>query len=116
MENKIQQLVTELSKNERVQAVIHDIHLLQNKLNEEMTKTLTKFKKSAGDLEKNVLNYKKQLVAQKNKIEKELRAKAQGALKVKAARKGGAKKTMTAAKKKVATKTTTARKATKKKA
>jgi len=114
MENKIQQLVTELSKNERVQAVIHDVHVLQNKLNAEMTKTLTKFKKSAGDIEKNILNYRKQLVAQKNKLEKDLRAKAQS-LQVKPARKT-AKKAAPAAKKKATTKTATARKTTKKRA
>ncbi|MBK9323308.1 MAG: hypothetical protein IPM97_10265 [Bdellovibrionaceae bacterium] len=100
MENKIQQLVNELSKNERVQSVIHDVHVLQNKLNTEMIKTLTKFKKSAVGIEKNILIYKKQLIAQKNKLEKELRAKAQGALKAKSPKKAAAAKTTTTAKKK----------------
>jgi hypothetical protein len=115
MENKIQQLVTELSKNERVQAVIHDVHVLQTKLNSEMNKTLTKFKKSAVGLEKNILNYKKQLIAQKNKLEKEIRAKASSALKTKPVRKAAAAaKSATATTKKVAKKTT-AKKATSKK-
>ncbi|WP_413288799.1 hypothetical protein [Bdellovibrio sp. HCB337] len=114
MENKIQQLVNELSKNERVQAVMHDMHILQGKLNAEMNKTLSKFKKSAGDIEKNILNYRKQLVAQKNKLEKELRAKAKS-LKVKPAKKT-AKSAKAAPKKATAKKTTAARKTTKKKA
>lgn len=76
MESKIQKLVNELSKNERVQALINDVHVLQDKLNAEMNRTLSKFKKSAGDIEKNILAYKKQLLAQKGKLEKELRLKA----------------------------------------
>jgi hypothetical protein len=116
MENRIQQLVTELSKNERVQAVIHDVHILQNKLNTEMNKTLNKFKKSAVGIEKNIMNYKKQLIAQKNKLEKEIRAKANGALKSTPVRKAtAAKTTKTATKKKTAKKTTAARKTTTKK-
>ncbi|MGZ3805202.1 MAG: hypothetical protein ACXVB4_13385, partial [Pseudobdellovibrionaceae bacterium] len=76
MEGRIQQLVNELSKNERVQAVIQDVHVLQDKLNAEMNRTLSKFKKSAGNLEKNIIAYKKQLLAQKTKLQKELQAKA----------------------------------------
>ena len=113
MENKIQQIVNELSKNERVQAVIHDVHVLQMKLNSEMSKTLTKFKKSAVGLEKNLRSYRKQIIAQKNKLEKELRAKAQDALKAKPVRKvAAAVKTTT---KKKTTRKATARKATTKK-
>lgn len=118
MENKIQQLVKELSKNERVQAVMHDMHILQGKLNAEMNKTLSKFKKSAGDIEKNILNYRKQLVAQKNKLEKELRAKAKS-LKAKPTKKAAAKSAKATTTKKTATaakKTTVARKTTTKKA
>lgn len=76
MENKIQKLVKELSKNERIQTMMHEVHQLQNKLNEEMAKTLEMFKKSAGDIEKNIKVYKKQLIGQKDRLEKELRAKA----------------------------------------
>jgi len=118
MENKIQQLVNELSKNERVQAVMHDVHILQNKLNTEMSKTLTKFIKSAGEIEKNILGYRKQLVAQKNKIEKELRAKAKtfNTKPVKkAAAKAGKKASATVTKTKAAAKKAVA-KTTKKKA
>jgi len=116
MENKIQQLVTELSKNKRVQAVIHDVHLLQTKLNSEMDKTLTKFKKSAVGLEKNILNYKKQLIAQKNKLEKEIRAKASKALKTTPVKRAAAaKKSVKATTKKAAPKATKAKKATSKK-
>lgn len=76
MENKIQKLVKELSKNERIQTVMAEVHQLQIKLNEEMAKTLEMFKKSAGDIEKNVQIYKKQLIGQKDRLERELRAKA----------------------------------------
>lgn len=76
MENKIQKLVKELSKNERIQTVMAEVHQLQIKLNEEMAKTLEMFKKSAGDIEKNVQVYKKQLIGQKDRLERELRAKA----------------------------------------
>jgi len=118
MENKIQQLVTELSKNERVQSVIHDVHVLQTKLNSEMNKTINKFKKSAVGIEKNIQSYKKQLIAQKNKLEKEIRAKANSALKTKPVRKtaAAAKKTKTAATKKVAKKTSAKKTTSKKKA
>lgn len=111
MENKIQQLVNELSKNERVQAVMHDMHVLQGKLNAEMNKTLSKFKKSAGDIEKNIMNYKKQLLAQRAKLEKELRAKAKS-FQSKPAKKATSKKATSkkATTKKAASKKTTSKK------
>jgi hypothetical protein len=106
MENKIQKLVKDLSKNERIQTVMHDVHKLQMKLNDEMSKTLTMFKKSAGDIEKNIQTYKKQLVGQKDRLEKELRAKAK-AMQGKPVRRASSKKATSA---KAATTTTTKKK------
>lgn len=115
MENKIQQLVNELSKNERVQAVMHDMHLLQGRINAEMTKTLSKFKKSAGELEKNILTYKKQLIAQKNKLEKELRARAKALKGTSTVRRASPKKATTT-KAKTTTKKAAPRKTSRKRA
>ena len=106
MENKIQKLVKELSKNERIQTVMHEVHQLQTKLNDEMAKTLTMFKKSAGDIEKNVKVYKKQLIGQKDRLEKELRAKAK-AMKSGSTRKASSKKASTTKKASSAKATTT---------
>lgn len=111
MENKIQKLVKELSKNERIQTMMHEVHQLQLKLNDEMSKTLTMFKKSAGDIEKNVQTYKKQLMGQKDRLEKELRAKAKAMQGGKPARRSSTKKATSAK----ATATTTKKKTTRKK-
>lgn len=113
MENKIQKLVKELSKNERIQAVMTEVHQLQSKLNGEMAKTLKMFKKSAGDIEKNVQVYKKQLIGQKDRLEKELRAKAK-AMQGKPAARTSSKKATSAKSATAAKATTTKKKATRK--
>lgn len=119
MENKIQKLVKELSKNERIQTMMHEVHQLQNKLNEEMAKTLEMFKKSAGDIEKNIKVYKKQLIGQKDRLEKELRAKAksmQGKSSGRSTSKKATLKKATSAKSAGSATSTTKKKATRKKA
>jgi hypothetical protein len=113
MENKIQKLVKELSKNERIQTVMQEVHQLQTKLNDEMAKTLEMFKKSAGDIEKNIQTYKKQLLTQKDRLEKELRAKAK-AMQGGSSRRTSSKKA-TSAKASGGATSTTKKKASKKK-
>lgn len=129
---KIQDLIEKLSQNPNVQKVISDVqsatHDIQNKINnmdtdaavkkykelvkkasskesqlhKEVQGVISKIKKSAVEVEKNLKKYKNKAQTERAKLEKILKAKAAKATPKKAAKKATTKKA--AAKKKSASK------------
>ena len=94
---------------EKYQELIKVLSKSEGKLEKEVNQTITKIKKSADDLEKNIVAYKKKALAKKTELEKSL-FKKQLAKKTTKKAAGKAKATT----KKVAKKATTAKKTTKK--
>lgn len=92
---------------EKYQELVKVLSVSEGKLEKEVNQTITKFKKSADDLEKNIAAYKKKAMAKKAELEKSLFKKQ---LAKKTTKKAAAKKTT----KKVAKKATAAKKTTKK--
>lgn len=94
---------------EKYQELIKVLSVSEGKLEKEVNQTITKIKKSADDLEKNIVAYKKKALAKKTELEKSL-FKKQVAKKTTKKAAGKAKATT----KKVAKKATATKKATKK--
>ena len=94
---------------EKYQELIKVLSKSEGKLEKEVNQTITKIKKSADDLEKNIVAYKKKALAKKSELEKSL-FKKQMAKKTTKKAAGKAKATT----KKVAKKATAAKKTTKK--
>jgi len=94
---------------EKYQELIKVLSKSEGKLEKEVNQTITKIKKSADDLEKNIVAYKKKALAKKTELEKSLFKKQ---LAKKTAKKAASK--VKATTKKVAKKATAAKKTTKK--
>jgi hypothetical protein len=94
---------------EKYQELIKVLSVSEGKLEKEVNQTISKIKKSADDLEKNIVAYKKKALAKKSELEKSL-FKKQMAKKTTKKAAGKVKATT----KKVAKKATTAKKTTKK--
>lgn len=94
---------------EKYQELIKVLSVSEGKLEKEVNQTITKIKKSADDLEKNIVAYKKKALAKKTELEKSL-FKKQVAKKTTKKAAGKAKATT----KKVAKKATATKKTTKK--
>jgi hypothetical protein len=94
---------------EKYQELIKVLSVSEGKLEKEVNQTISKIKKSADDLEKNIVAYKKKALAKKSELEKSL-FKKQMAKKTTKKAAGKAKATT----KKVAKKATAAKKTTKK--
>jgi hypothetical protein len=95
----------------KYQEIVKVLGASEEKLEKEVNSTISKIKKSADSLEKNIVVYKKKAIAQKAKLEKTLFKSAMSKKTSKKAA-GAAKTTKKAVTKKVARKTT--KKATKK--
>ena len=74
---------------EKYQELIKVLSLSEGKLEKEVNQTISKIKKSADDLERSIVSYKKKALAKKSELEKSLFKKQTAA---KAARKASAKK------------------------
>lgn len=99
----------------KYQEIVKALSASEAKLEKEVNTTISKIKKSADDLEKNIQTYKKKAIAQKDKLERTLFKKQttkKASSKKAAPKKTTAKKTT----KKAAVKKPVARKATTKKA
>lgn len=94
---------------EKYQELIKVLSVSEGKLEKEVNQTISKIKKSADDLEKNIVAYKKKALAKKSELEKSL-FKKQMAKKTTKKAAGKVKATT----KKVAKKATAAKKTTKK--
>lgn len=94
---------------EKYQELIKVLSVSEGKLEKEVNQTISKIKKSADDLEKNIVAYKKKALAKKSELEKSL-FKKQMAKKTTKKAAGKVKATT----KKVAKKATPAKKTTKK--
>lgn len=92
---------------EKYQELIKVLSVSEGKLEKEVNQTISKIKKSADDLEKNIVAYKKKALAKKSELEKSLFKKQMA----KKTTKKAAGKTTT---KKVAKKATAVKKTTKK--
>lgn len=92
----------------KYQEIVKVLSSSEAKLEKEVNRTVAKIKKSADDLEKNIVAYKKKAIAQKTKLEKSLFKKA---MKKASAKKAVGKKTKKVVKKAVRK---TTKKATKK--
>lgn len=89
----------------KYQEIVKALGTSEAKLEKEVTRTVSKIKKSADDLEKNLLAYKQKAIVQKTKLEKVLFKKT--------SKKASSKKTASSPKK-ATSKKVVARKATKK--
>lgn len=98
----------------KYQEIVKVLGASEEKLEKEVNTTIAKIKKSADDLEKNIVAYKKKAIAQKSKLEKTLFKKT---MKKTTKKKAAAPKAKTATTKKTTTKKVaakTTKKATKK--
>ncbi|WP_347359320.1 actin-binding protein [Bdellovibrio sp.] len=95
----------------KYQEIVKVLSVSEAKLEKEVNSTISKIKKSADDLEKNIQAYKKKAIVQKSKLEKSLFKKQTTK---KASSKKAAPKAKAATTKKATTKKAVARKTTKK--
>ncbi|UXR64785.1 actin-binding protein [Bdellovibrio bacteriovorus] len=95
----------------KYQEIVKALSVSEAKLEKEVNSTISKIKKSADDLEKNIQAYKKKAIVQKTKLEKTLFKKQTTK---KASSKKAAPKAKAATTKKATTKKAVARKTTKK--
>lgn len=99
----------------KYQEIVKALGTSEKKLEKEVNSTISKIKKSAAGLEKNLAAYKKKVLAQKAKLEKTIfKKQAKVSIVKKAAPKAKATATKKTAAKKAVTQKTVARKATKK--
>ncbi|MGZ3775094.1 MAG: actin-binding protein [Pseudobdellovibrionaceae bacterium] len=100
----------------KYQEIVKVLGVSEKKIEKEVNSTISKIKKSANGLEKNIAGYKKKVLAQKAMLEKSIfNKKAKAKTKASPAKKAAPKaKVAAAGTKKVATKKAVVRKATKK--
>jgi len=84
----------------RYKTILKNISSTQKNLDKEVSKALVQLKKSAGQVEKNLITYKKKAMAQKSKLEKMLNKRGG---KGKSPRRAGAPRKRTSAKRATAT-------------
>jgi hypothetical protein len=100
----------------KYQEIVKSLSASEAKLEKEVNSTITKIKKSADSLEKNIQAYKKKAIVQKTKLEKSLFKKTMTGSAAKTSKKASSKKVTVKAAPKAAKKTAkkAVRKATKK--